>query len=225
MKKGILGLVLMLMMVSASGCGSSEVENSSTTQIKENNTLNMNVTDDIQIDTVVENEPETEPIVETEPIGEATYDGSVTFYIVSEEEYPKSYTIYFDQSRLNYLGNASEFYEDSSGELFGRSPYDISTLISGNYLNEEETAIWTENMIEEKWKPVFEEMRGDGVMNVYEYVSSVTGETFWEVKYYLPYDGSDCVLFTGFTEATLETYGMQDIYDMVSCFGELKANN
>lgn len=128
----------------------------------------------------------------------------------------------FDASRINHLGSVMELWREGNGELFGFDPSDINTVVIGYYKSPEEMPLYIESVEYDNLTLLFEEVRGDATMYVYEGFRETTGETYWEIVYVVDAENLDGVYVGDFTAEILSAYGIADVNDLVTCFGNLK---
>ena len=245
MKKIILGIIMIFTMVSMAGCASSEVETETVvneseveaeeTVVEETVVEELLIEETVLEETILEENVIEVPVTETEIEQEIsdvdtenvsatdTYTDSITIKGWSEDN-TEAYTLYFDGSRLNYLGNVFELWGEGNGELFGPDASDHEKNILGRYIDEWEWDSFLGEMESYSKKVILEEVRGDATMYVYEGYSPWTEKTFWEIVFAANSDVKGKVYFNYFTDIELTALEMKDIYELVTCFGEVKVS-
>lgn len=235
------------------GCGSTENETESVVSeiVAEEDTMPDNEEESAVDDSITEETEEDESVIEepmaeddstdaqpeeTEPEQENTEvnaenvadTGTCADYITYEcweGEETESYTLYYDGSRLNYLGGVYELWHEGNGELFGLDAYDLDKCILGYSVCSYEWDTMSAGMEESGNKLILEEVRGDAIMYVYEGYQASTEMTFWQIAFVANTDVAGTYYFNFISTDELEVLGFNDIYDFISCLGEVKVNN
>ncbi len=230
MKKGILVCIVMLILLTATGCVVSIGSDfGSDVHVGESGAMEQY----LEEQALMEQQEKEQAALQKEYEKQALFaqyppsiedwklellDGSVT--LSSTIDSSKKYTVTFDSFYLPYIGERDESW-GAEGYLYGDESLGYDNVVSVYCVDPQEYEYYWKNAEEKGYWVTAIELRGDALMYVYE--GNFQGDRYWNVFFKIETEaGIEGVMFLNITERYFLEKGMAETLNILDMFGELK---